>query len=82
MSGMVRSIEKRSKDRSMIKHLDSNADNVVGIIMVAFFGAGLLGYVMNLWKIAAAIGGTFDGQVILRIIGVMFPPLGAIVGWF
>lgn len=47
------------------------------LLFVAFGGAW--GWVLNIMKLAEA--GSVTGMVLVRAIGVVVPPLGAILGW-
>jgi hypothetical protein len=44
--------------------------------------AGGIGWVWNIVKIVGSDFGQITGLLIIRIIGVFLPPLGAIVGYF
>lgn len=48
------------------------------VLLAVFLGA--IGWILNIWKIAQA--STVTGMVIIRVLGVFFPPFGAVIGWF
>lgn len=50
------------------------------IFAAAIFIAGLMGWVMNI--IAIAGSDHVSGMVLVRVMGVLIAPLGAILGWF
>jgi len=58
------------------------SDAAAGMLAVVVVLGGFVGYALNLWKIAEALDGVFTGVVLLRVIGALFAPLGAILGWF
>jgi hypothetical protein len=62
--------------------LKKDMDGIVGLAAGGLVVAGLIGYALNLWKIAEALGSPFTGVVLLRVVGVFFAPLGAVLGWF
>lgn len=43
--------------------------------------AAAIGWVMNIIKLLALIGGEITAELIVRGIGVFFAPLGAVAGW-
>lgn len=54
----------------------------VVLAYLAFWAALVAGYVMN---VVALIGSSFEpltGFVVARIVGVVVPFLGAVLGWF
>jgi hypothetical protein len=44
--------------------------------------AGLYGYVCNLMKIVDMFGGEITGELVVRIVGCLAFPLGAVMGFF
>ena len=49
------------------------------LAVLSFIGAAIYGYVMNLIFLFNVE--TFNGELVLRAIGVAVPPLGAILGF-
>ena len=43
---------------------------------------GVIGWIMNIAAIIPLLDGDFTPWLIARIIGVVFFPLGAVLGWF
>jgi hypothetical protein len=56
---------------------------IKGYAMMAFFAllaiAALIGWCWNIAKIFNA--STFSGEIVARVIGVVVPPVGAVMGW-
>lgn len=48
---------------------------------IVFFAAAVLGYILNIADLATNAGELL-GFTILRVIGIFFPPLGAVLGYF
>jgi hypothetical protein len=46
------------------------------------WGAILIGYVMNIWKIYLSADESITTFLLVRIMGIVFWPIGGIVGWF
>lgn len=51
------------------------------ILVLAFWLAAIAGWVMNVIWIARSMTDPMTGLFILRCIGVIFLPLGAVLGW-
>ena len=49
------------------------------IMAIGFFGLFAGGYVMNILSLAGSDGSM--GFLMLRAVGILCPPLGAILGW-
>jgi len=45
-----------------------------------FFLAGS-GYALNIISLYNAMGGPFTAQILFRLVGIIFPPIGIVVGW-
>ena len=43
---------------------------------------GIIGWIMNIAAIVPLLDGGFTPWLVARIIGVVFFPLGAVLGWF
>jgi hypothetical protein len=41
-----------------------------------------IGWVLNIVDLFSMSFSTLTGEVVLRVVGVFIPPLGAILGWF
>ena len=52
-----------------------------GILMVTVLGAGFYGWVMNIIKMVELADQVVTGMFILRLIGILIAPLGAILGY-
>jgi len=50
--------------------------------IIAMLIAGIIGWVMNIFDIVAAINDPITAFFIARCVGVFFFPLGAILGYF
>lgn len=50
-------------------------------IWVALIGGGLLGWVLNIIKLFHMLGDPISMMGLARGAGVIFPPVGAILGW-
>lgn len=55
------------------------SDRIFGYGVLALVLLGLYGYAANVYELATAV--SIDGMALLRVIGVIFPPLGAIIGF-
>ena len=49
----------------------------VGVVVL-----GIIGWIMNIAAIVPLLDGDFTPWLIARIVGVVFFPLGAVLGWF
>jgi hypothetical protein len=55
---------------------------IIGALSVlALIGAGALGWIMNVITIAHTIDAPLSGVFILRVLGVVIPILGAVLGY-
>jgi hypothetical protein len=50
------------------------------LIAIAIWFFATVGYILNIIQIAQA--DTITGMVLVRVIGIIVAPLGAIIGWF
>lgn len=50
------------------------------VLVLGVLGFG--GWVANIWKIAVAISDPISGLFVLRAIGIVVAPLGAVLGYF
>lgn len=48
-------------------------------ICIAVAGGALVGWVLNIVKLVPMDGAT--GMLVLRAVGIVFPPLGAVLGY-
>lgn len=55
---------------------------VVELLILILYVAGAVGWIANLVKLIGIIDGGVTGMMILRAIGVLVVPLGAILGIF
>lgn len=57
---------------------------VVGFMaMFALWAAVIVGWVMNVIALVHMVyDPTISVLLVLRIVGIFFPPLGAVLGWF
>lgn len=53
---------------------------ISAIILLGVIILGTIGWVMNIFKLFGA--DAIAGMEVVRAIGILFAPLGAIVGWF
>ncbi|WCE28426.1 hypothetical protein [Vibrio sp. SCSIO 43137] len=57
-------------------------ENYIGFAIIAYVLIALLaigGYVMNIYKALADTGGVDE---LIRVVGMVFPPIGAFMGYF
>ena len=52
------------------------------LIVVVVVLAGVVGWVMNIFDIVAAVSDPITAMFILRCVGIFVAPLGAILGYF
>lgn len=57
------------------------ADVCAGTFLLVVFVAGSIGWCLNIWKLAG-MGSDQLGYVVVRVLGIVFAPLGAVIGWF
>lgn len=60
-------------------------DKTAGTVVIAFmliWAAAIIGWCMNIWKIAMALNEPITGLFVFRCIGVVAAPIGAILGYF
>lgn len=50
------------------------------LLVVSLWIAGAIGYIWNIVKLVQCV--SFGGLEIVRAIGILVPPVGAITGWF
>jgi len=63
----------------------SNAGAGIFIVWLVFYIGCIVSWVANIFKLFGALsihGMTASGEIILRLIGVPFFPIGVILGWF
>lgn len=51
-------------------------------LVLSIFLAALIGWVFNLIHIFTMSWGAITGELLIRVIGVPIPIIGAIAGWF
>jgi hypothetical protein len=59
--------------------MDAKKGVVIGLGLVIILG--FAGWIMNIVKLAGIVSEPLSGMMILRGIGVVLAPLGAILGW-
>lgn len=52
------------------------------IVLLALLGLAIIGWIMNIVTIIAISGEPITGMFIIRCIGVIVGPVGAVLGWF
>lgn len=52
------------------------------LIFVAFWAAGIGGWIANIYKLCNASFDPLTGLVVGRVVGVFVPPIGAVLGFF
>lgn len=55
---------------------------VATLATIATVVLGIIGWIMNIAAIVPLLEGDFTPWLVARIIGVLFFPLGAVLGWF
>jgi len=51
------------------------------VFMIILLSVSFIGWVMNLVKFIALLGGDISTWFIVRLIGIPIPFIGAVVGW-
>ena len=51
------------------------------IFLLMFIAALAWGWIVNIFKIVGADFGNVDGELVIRVIGVVVAPIGAIMGY-
>lgn len=51
------------------------------VVYTAFIFGCIIGWVMNIVKLVAIIGGDVTGMMILRAVGIIVAPLGVVLGY-
>lgn len=57
------------------------AAGVVLLIWIAVWILGVIGWIMNIVQIVKTIDAPITGMFILKCVGVLAAPLGAVLGW-
>lgn len=52
-----------------------------GVFMLLVLAAGAIGWIMNIVKFVGLLGGDITTWFIARAVGIVLPPLGAILGF-
>jgi hypothetical protein len=60
---------------------DAGANVITGLFILGLTIAGAIGWVMNIVAIAGSNFNDINGLLVLRIVGIFFGPLGAVLGW-
>lgn len=63
----------------MLKYSSGSGTAVLGLVMALVYLVGIIGFVLNIVKIFS--GGPVM-ELVLRIIGVVIPIVGAVAGYF
>jgi uncharacterized membrane protein (DUF485 family) len=62
----------------------SNASAYTGLALLVFYVAIIIavgwGWILNILQVVHST--VFSGLLLARVLGLIFPPLGAILGWF
>lgn len=53
----------------------------LGILMASIIIGGFIGYTLNILAIFHTVDMTLTGKLLLRLIGIIAFPIGAILGW-
>lgn len=61
---------------------NANYDGIGDWLNIAIFCAIAYGWIANVVKIFLALGDPVTGWFIFRIVGAIFAPLGAVLGYF
>jgi len=54
---------------------------VVELVWVVVVLAGIIGWVINIVKLAGMIGADISAELVIRAVGIFFAPLGAVMGY-
>jgi len=52
-----------------------------GLAYVAFIVLAVIGYVMNLVKLVGMMDGGVTAMLVIRLVGIVAAPFGALIGW-
>jgi len=55
---------------------------ITELLLVLIFAGGFVGWVWNIVKIIAVVNDPITGMFVFRCVGVVFAPLGAVLGYF
>jgi hypothetical protein len=56
-----------------------NNDSMVSLFILGIYFAGVIGWILNIIQIAS--GNMTSNMLILRVVGIVLAPLGAVLGW-
>ena len=57
-------------------------DSLLAAAAVVLGVAALVGWILNIIKLFYALMGSHTAEAVVRILGIIFAPLGAIAGYF
>lgn len=60
----------------------SHLGAAIGLAYVAVLVLAVIGYVMNLVKLVGMMDGGVSAMLIIRLVGIVAAPFGALIGWF
>lgn len=55
---------------------------IIGVFMFVIVPAAIWGWVWNIVKLVGMSMDVISGLLIVRVVGIFVPPLGAVVGYF
>ena len=70
------------KDTMKYYNRKPDASLMTLLFALAFIGAFMVGWVMNIITIAGSSFNDITGVLVLRVIGIFIAPLGAVLGYF
>lgn len=61
---------------------EAKAVGIVGLVVLSIWIAAIVGWVLNIVDIFHTMANPVNGLFILRCIGIVFAPLGSVLGLF
>ena len=65
-----------------MKHSQKGSSDVGSLVFLAVIAAAVVGWIMNVIEIVQTVSDPITGMFILRCVGIVVAPLGAVLGYF
>ena len=65
-----------------MKHSQKGSSDVFGLVGLVIIAAMVIGWVMNIIEIVQTVADPITGMFVLRCVGIVVAPLGAVLGYF
>jgi len=65
-----------------VKRRASHLAAAIGLAYVTVLVLAVIGYVMNLVKLVGMMDGGVTAMLVIRLVGIVAAPFGALIGWF